>query len=741
MKSHFLKLSFIMAFLYFFPFQHNIFSQEYGAIKGIVKDSATGETIPYAIVQIAGTKNGTNANVNGFYYLNNISFGKVKIFVSAVGYQKKTISISMENNEIKLYNVFLPPEPKELKAVIKTAERNKEAYETNLSVQVITQDEIKMVPRMVEQDIFRIIKIIPGVSSTGDVTSQFYVRGGKGDQNLILYDNMMIYNPFHALGLFSVFNASSIKVYEVLTGGFKPEFGGRLSSVINIFSKDGNSNQYAANLNAGMLSAQGLFEGPLLNGSFIASFRKSYFDGVFKKMLGQELPLNFYDLTGKITQSISSEGKVTLNYLSSHDEIKNSAQNRADYLWDNNAFGLNLSTFIDNYFANVSVSASRFSAAVDYKDDGGRKKDESIVSNFYFNSKIEFRTFDKDLASVGFSMLFPNTSIKLNNSSDLYVERNENTHEINFWLNYEFKQWEKFKIDFGIRSNIEYITDDLDLALEPRLGLKYDLSPDLALKGSFSRYRQFMVTTSNEDDVIPLFESWLPVKSPFIPEQCDEYVLGFDMVPIENGSFKMQGYYKYFRNLLGYNLNKTTVNDPDFSAGKEISYGLESTLKFQVEKLFLWLNYTISWAKEKRDNVVFNPRYDKRHMLNFMAVYKLPWDIDMNLHWEVSSGSPFTPFIGYYDNITTENLLYNYLFDKGRLSTLMGIKNSKTLPYYHKLDLGFSKSFIFAGIKINANFDINNLYDHKNIFYYIKETGEKMYMLPFLPSFSIGVEL
>jgi hypothetical protein len=745
MKYYFLKnimrITYALLILYLFIQNNILFSQNNSAVKGIVKDSVTGEAIPYAIIQASGTKIGTNANVYGFYYLDNIPIGKTQISVSAVGYQKKNVSIDIDGKEIKLFNFALVPEPKELKAVVKTADRIKEVYETNISVQAITQEEIKMVPMIVERDIFKIIKILPGVSSTGDVTSQFYVRGGGGDQNLILYDNMMIYNPFHALGLFSIFNANSVKISEVLTGGFKPEFGGRLSSVVNIISKDGNKNNFGCNLDLGMLSAQGLFEGPLLNGSFITTFRKSHFDNVLKKMIGQDLPLNFYDFTGKVTQSISPEGRVTFNSLISHDEIKNSKTSDPNYFWDNNAFGLNISTFIDTYFANVSFSTSHFKASVDHKGVNGKQKDESEVSDFLVSSKIEYRAFGKDMISYGFSFLFPRASAKLTNNSDLYIEKKGNTRVIVCWFNYQFKQLEDLVLDLGLRNNIDYIFDDNNYIFEPRLGFKYNLYKDFSIKGSYSRYFQFMVTTSNEDDVIPLFEYWMAIESPYKPERCDEYVFGFDMSPVNNSSFQLQGYYKYFNNLLGYNLDKTSEGDPDFSEGKGISYGLESVFKFQTSNLYVWLDYTLSWSKIKRNRIIFYPRYDKRHIINIMAVYKLPWDIDLNLHWELSSGAPFTNYTGYYDRLNSENL-NNYLYDEGQTFIILGTqKNNARLPWYHKLDLGFTRSFIFTGVKMNAAFDIINLYDHKNIFYYKSETGEFVYMLPFLPTFSIGIEL
>ena len=233
------KLTISIFFVFTVLLINNSYCQRKGGIKGFVTDSATGETIPYATIQILNTKIGIYTNVNGFYLLQNIPFGTHTLQVSAVGYEKYSRTIQIRKEEPILVNVILSPTPIELQPVTKTADRLKEVYETNISVQAITPDELRLVPVAIEKDIFRVMKIIPGISKTSDVTSQFYVRGGGGDQNLILLDNMMLYNPFHALGLFSIFNGDAIKVSEILTGGFGPEFGaGFLQSSILLLGRE-----------------------------------------------------------------------------------------------------------------------------------------------------------------------------------------------------------------------------------------------------------------------------------------------------------------------------------------------------------------------------------------------------------------------------------------------------------------------------------------------------------------------
>ncbi|HQJ47138.1 MAG TPA: TonB-dependent receptor, partial [Ignavibacteriaceae bacterium] len=238
----------IISSLYFLTLiifiSNNLFSQITGSIKGVVRDSASGEMLPFVSIQVVGTKIGTVTNNNGLYFLKGIPKGYQTIQASAVGYKKITKKIIIEKEEIQTVNFNLPSEAVELQSVTKIADRIIENYSTNISLQKISIEDMKSIPSVLEKDIFRALRSVPGVSTTGDVTSQFFVRGGKGDQNLIIYDNMIIFNPFHALGLFSIFDAEAIKSSEIYTGGFDPEFGGKLSSVINITSKDGNRNKY-----------------------------------------------------------------------------------------------------------------------------------------------------------------------------------------------------------------------------------------------------------------------------------------------------------------------------------------------------------------------------------------------------------------------------------------------------------------------------------------------------------------
>jgi hypothetical protein len=722
----------------------SVISQETGSIKGVVKDLVTGESIPFATIMVENSKLGTYANTSGFFFLKGIPSGKQTISANAIGYTKSVISMDIKPNESQSITLKINPIPIELQGVTRVSERIKEAYKNEISVQALSQQEIKIIPATSEKDIFRLMQVLPGVSSTGDVTSQFYVRGGSGDQNLILYDHMMIYSPFHAFGLFSIFNTDIIKVSEMMTGGFSPEYGGRLSSVMNIISKDGNSNYYTGKLNIGSSSTQGMIEGPVLGGSIITSVRKSYFSNVFKKFLGKDIPLDFYDVNSKLTFPISNEGKFSFSALTSNDNVDRNEISSPNYLWKNGAFGANVQMSIEDYYVDVAVSFSYSKSLVDYKNYNGKTNTESEISNIYFDAKAESYIFDKDVMSYGFSFILPRTQYKFNNSSGYPVNNQLDQQESGFWFKYRFSEIDKFSADFGFRSNFEYLTENISYAFEPRIKLSYQPFQSVTLKASANRYHQNMITTANEDDIIPLFETWLPVQKPYFPERCDEYIGALETELSNNISFSFQGYFKLYTNLLGYNLKKNDESDPDFSAGTGRSYGYEFFLKYQDETFYGWLNYTLSWAKRKSDRIKFVPKYDRRHIINILGNAKLPYELQFNLKWELASGTMFSPVLGYFDRINYDTFLYpDYLSNNGSsYGGYLGSKNSDRLPWYHRLDIGFSRVITFwHDMMINLKLDFTNVYDRKNIFYIDRDTGEKVNMLPFMVSFFVGIEI
>ena len=730
------KINSIILFLILLIFiSNNLFSQITGSIKGVVRDSASGEMLPFVSIQVLGTKLGTVTNNNGLYLLKGIPKGYQSIQASAVGYKKITKKILIEKDEIQTLNFNLPSEAVELQSVTKIADRIIENYSTNISLQKISIEDMKNIPSVLEKDIFRALRSVPGISTTGDVTSQFFVRGGKGDQNLIVYDNMIIFNPFHALGLFSIFDAEAIKSSEIYTGGFDPEFGGKLSSVINITTKDGNRNRYGGKVSLGTLSTSASFEGPLPGGSFYLSGRKSVFNSILKKLLKKDVPLSFYDISGKATLDMGETGKISLNSFFSGDNLDASKPTDPEFKWRTSAIGVNLQSIFSQVLITTNFSYSDFSLEEKKKE----KTSSSGINNFQFFIKFEYLFPNNDLISAGFSASVPETDLDYKNSYNIPIIFYSRLSEKNFWIKYKFSQINNLVIEAGLRNNLNNYENKDHYNLEPRVNIKYQILHDLSLKASFTRMHQMLVSTINEDDIVPLFESFVSVGK-YNPERADQFVAGVDFNLFSRINVVLQAYQKKMKNLLGYNINRKSKDESDFSSGYGSSKGFETLIRFDYDIINGWLSYNYNWTKTTIDVYTFFPRYDKRHSLSIISGIKLPYNINFNINWEFSTGMPFTPIIGIFEKNNYENIPLDPYYNNYTEHYLFGEKNSKRLLNYHRLDIGFEKRIIFENLpSCDVSLNFINLYDRKNIFYFDKNTLEKVYMIPFMVTFSISL--
>ncbi|HEY4611599.1 MAG TPA: TonB-dependent receptor, partial [Bacteroidota bacterium] len=292
-------------------------------IRGVVSDSATGERIPFANVILKETGKGAATNNAGFYIITSVAPGVYEIVVSSVGYQRQSREIRVGGTAPIIANFRLTSEAVEIEEIVVSGRAKAEQLELQTSIHTMDKAELKKIPVAAQGDILRSIQILPGIVSTSDVNAQFYVRGGSSDQNLVLVDGMRLYNPFHAFGLFSTVNPDLIRTAEVYTGAFPAEFGGRLSSVINLTTRDGNAAHFNGRSNINFLSSSLNLEGPISNSvQTLFSGRKSLFSGTFKNFLKEKIPLSFYDAFLKFTvKDPESQDNVSVQALMSYDDL------------------------------------------------------------------------------------------------------------------------------------------------------------------------------------------------------------------------------------------------------------------------------------------------------------------------------------------------------------------------------------------------------------------------------------
>ncbi len=717
-----------------------------GGIRGIVSDSLTGERLSLVNVYLTDVGMGAATDANGFFFIGNIPAGKHTLRATLIGFATLQREVTVETGKIGTVNFSLAPTVLEMEAIETTAER-RIRYDTEISTQPISAAEISVVPKAVEADLFRTIAVLPGVVATSDVSSQFYVRGGGGDQNLIILDGMTIYNPFHALGIFSIFDADAVKEAEILKGGFPAQWGNRLSSVINIRTREGNKNRFSGKVNVSQVAGKALLEGPTpWDGSWMVSARKSFLDDVLQKFVRQETPFNFWDVIARVNVATGESGRLSLHSLFSGDIIRPESGFDPEYQWSNGAYGLSWFQVLENkYLIETTFSFSNFKGELLPRDNAQITPRSSEVNDVYFNGAVTYFQDNGDQYGAGFMFRLPEYHYSFVNAANFSRNEFRKSSETGVWFKYKLKQFQPFSVEVGVRSDLfSILSPNSSDAFEPRVGFSYDVSQFLAFKLSYARVHQRVVTITNEDDVVSLFETWIPIDEDEPSQQADHYIAGIDgsLGFLPGLTFNLQGYYKDLSNLLEYNRDKVDSSDPDFVRADGRSYGFEVFLEERHPRYYGMVSYTMSMTERTVGNFTYNPRYDRRHNLNLIAGYK-PFDgWDVNVRWEYGSGLPFSQIIGFYDRLRFSGIFDGggYATEPGEPYTMLGAKNGGRLPSYHRLDISVSKEFRFEYVRLVAEASVLNVYDRKNMFYYDRSTGERIDMLPILPTVNLRVE-
>ncbi|HEX2865638.1 MAG TPA: TonB-dependent receptor [Ignavibacteriales bacterium] len=739
----------LLPLLFFFAFTKTDASaaaSSGGKLRGIVTDSTSGEAVAYANVYIKSLRLGSPTDNKGYYFIPAIPAGKYKIIVSCIGFRSKELTAEITEGEIKQLNIQLIPGSIKLEEISVLGNKSVRENEADLGLQKISIKEIQMMPTGVEADIFKVLQSSPGVSSTGDVTSRYFVRGGNSNQNLVLLNGVTVYYPFHALGIYSTIDPEMISGMEFYKGGFGPEFGGRLSSVLNVLTRDGNKNSFHASGTAGLLSGKASVEGPIPGGSFLVTGRKSYYARALKKFLNdQDAPFDFYDMSFKVNYAnpaILYNGKFTVHGFMSQDMVKNGDPFKEDYSIKNQLFGLNwYQIWASPLLSEITLSSSNFEAEV-LPNFSQSKPRNNFVHDFTNRFNFTYIYDSRDELNFGLENRFISTGLKMQNLYGRNISFDQSGYGLTGFANYKFYRYENVGFNLGMRINFASISELRPFLLEPRINVTYKPVPVLALKAGFGRYSQEMITVSNENDLISIFEPWTIIQPNIAASEATQLTLGLSYYLTENFSVDLEGYYKYLTNLSEANYNKYFVTDPDYINVNGEAYGFESLVKVQTSGMYLKTGYSLSWSfKIDPKGQLYIPKYDLRHSLNILTGYNLGAGFEVNATWFLNSGLPFSPVTGFYDRLNINDVWSFQDLSNFKASTIWDRRNLKRLTVYHRLDVGMSKKFTFGFARFTLDASIMNVYNRKNIFYFDRNTGKQVNMLPFLPSVSLKVEL
>jgi carboxypeptidase-like protein/TonB-dependent receptor-like protein len=746
-------------------------AQQTGTVRGFVYDNATGEAVLFTNVYLKGTTIGAATDVNGFYSITKVPPGKYILTVTSVEFDTLEVEIDLHKGSLITKKLFVEKRTVQMQTIDISAEKQERQTEVKVSVTSISPKQLKQIPAVGgEPDLVQYLQVLPGVIFSGDQGGQLYIRGGTPVQNKVLLDGMVIYNPFHSIGLFSVFDTDIIRNVDVYAGGYGAEYGGRISSIMDIKTRDGNKKRLAGKLSMNTFTSKLLLEGPIKKArekgggeiSFVLSGKTSYLDQTSKSIYSyvneDGLPYSFNDLYAKITTNNANGSSLNIFGFSFDDNVV--YDDVTEYDWKSTGFGSSFvivpnysSVLIDGNFAFSQYDVSLTEA------DGLTRS--SLVNGF--NLGMNFTYFIKnDQIKYGFEALGFKTDYEFHNFLGNKVEQVENTTELGIYTTFK-KLAGKFVFEPGVR--FHYYASVSELSIEPRLGVKYNVTDNIRLKGAGGIYAQNLLSSVSDRDVVNLFYGFLsgPTNLPKTfrgdavdskLQKANHLIGGIEVDFPFHITMNVEVYYKDFTQLTNVNRDKLfddiaansdqpDILKKDFIIEKGNAKGLDVSIKYEYKRFYFWAVYSLGFVTRQDEIREYTPHFDRRHNVNLVGSVtfgkKLDWQFDVR--WNFGTGFPFTQTQGFYSYLDfTGGLNVDYTTENGELGILYGPLNDSRLPTYHRLDLSLKKTFAIAKNSIlTASASVINVYNRDNIFYQDRVTYERVNQLPILPS--LGVSL
>jgi hypothetical protein len=721
------------------------------SVHGFVRDKSNGESLPSANVMIKDLKIGTVTNVEGYFVLPDLPMGIFTVQVSLLGYKTEMFQVNTADSQSITRTIQMKSESIQEKEVVITGDQIQEQKTIQTSYLVLKGPELSSMPAVGEADVFRALKVLPGVKAVSEISSGLFVRGGSADQNLILLDGTVVYNPSHLFGFFSTFNNDAIKDVELMKGGYPAEYGGRLSSVLNVTNIDGDRVNTHGKGSISLISTRLTDEGPIGNGSWFLSARRTYFDQLVKlggldKGKGA-LPLYyFYDANMKLNQDLGLNDKISIvgyfgkdvmNYVLGRGEMK------LDMNWGNNTIsGKWTHVFSPTVFSNFNMTYSKYFANTGFNISGLNYSQENSIRDISLKSDINFYPTNDHLVKFGFWISqYRIAYIEQAGEGDRY-EFNSNSSQISLYAQDEWNVSPLLKLQTGVHAEYQTLTHSTTVG--PRFSARYFLKENLALKFATGIYYQYLnaIPIGDASGFSP-FDIWVPVDDKMKPSRSIDLVLGLETELIKNHPITIEGYYKSYKDVLywiGEPTRTKNINEL-FYAGTGRAYGAELFFQRRVGSLTGSISYTLAWTHrtfpDLNSGKEFMPKYDRRHDLSVVGNYQLDENWKLGFVFTYSTGQSFTAGTARYAVQTPlgnmEHILpgdlYNY-----------------RLPPYHRMDVSITKKMSFFGLKGSWYIQIYNIYNHKNVWFRSFDTQKNptevtdVTLLPIIPTFGIDFE-
>lgn len=787
-----MRTFFILLFIIFG--QPELIAQKY-ILHGTVRDSITGETITGASIYIAETKQGTVTNAYGFYSINQVK-GIYTVTYSNAGYRPSILNITLDRETF--LDIMLSPSHHELREVVVTASKTS-VQTSNPSRNDLTARQIKSIPSVTgEQDVLKSLQLMPGIQAVNEGAANLYVRGGSYDQNLILLDEAPVYNPVHALGFYSTFNTDAIKNVSVYKGAFPVQYGGRLSSVVDIAMREGNYNTTQVKGGVGLIASRLSIEGPIVKekASYIVSGRYSY-AGQTLNLLGGKLGRDalhiyslrnfndknqiwFYDLNAKVNYKINDKNHVYFSTYTGRDNFYCFAVNNNNELdWGNitSTFRWN-HIFSGRLFSNYTLYYSNYTYQYTIREDIRNFIWKANIKEIGAKADFSYYLNEKNAVKSGFSAIFnrfapgsispADTSsivkpFSLDGKKSIEIAAYAgNEQNINTWLTFSYGVRYTVFLNIGPGTVYSYgpgmdvISDSMLYkrgriinsysGLEPRISARLKVDKNNALKISFALTSQYLHLLSNSTVGLPT-DTWLPPDNYLKPQTSNQFVIGYYRTFSRMGlEFSWEAYYKTLHNIVDYKDNADLFLNKHIETqllnGKGYSRGVELLLEKKIGNLSGWVGYTYAQTRHKiagvNNNRFYSPRYDIRHNLALTGNY------DFNEAWTVST--TFKLASGGFITMADQIFMIN-----GTAYFDYSARNNYKLPAYHRLDL----SVLYKNPKNGSRryksqwaLTIYNVYNRKNIYsLFLRQhshefslaSAYKMYLFTIMPAITYNM--
>lgn len=706
-------------------------------ISGFVKDAESGEVIPFADVYLKDENIGTLTDRNGYYVLSSIPEGEHTVAVSIIGYRPVEKIILIRGGERVRFDARLKSEPVPLKGITVTAERERFKKEVDVGVRQLKLRDLKMAPGFIEQDLFKSLQILPGVAAISDFSSALYVRGGSPDQNLVLLDGVNVYSPYHLGGLFSTFNLDALKNAEFHAGAFPTEYGGVVSSVLDVEMKQGNSEHFEGRWDVSLLSSKVVLEGPIPKGSFLIAGRRTYIDAFtygVSKLLGKKgiyfpyFPYYFSDLQSKVNLDLSEKNRLTVSGFFGDDVIcfGDKKNEKSDFRWGNYTLGLKWRyLFTPKIFSALLLTKSRYRMALTNvysisETETGEVKLRLGIGDIGMKGDITYFPHPNHTIKIGGEGKLLNIYNLLKQDTVTFLDSHEKPDYASLYLLDKWQYTPKFLLNLGLRG--EYFTGGDYFRLSPRLGAKYLLRDDFALKAGHGHYYQFLNIPFPRNEIMMklpvfMFEQWLPANENFKPASAIHYTVGAEKWLASDVNLSLEGYYKTMDNLLEINMPFAWLggeNSKNDSLVFNIGTGWASGVEVLLKRKDSWIGYSFAVTKRTFDSVSFYPIFDSRHNFNIAWTLPLGRTWNLSLQWIYRSGFPYTGPIGRYQYVEIDpNGGENYYW-----VLIYGRRGGFRYPAYHRLDVGIEKAFKLFGVRFTGYLQVVNLYARKNVLWF-----------------------